>query len=1309
MGVGVYGLVLVGMGSHICIRPYCSICLSGAALVMCDDGSDDIDLCANDHGEALLPSDTDDDDCLPSLLPDEDAECSGRVEYLISDCHSVEPQVRACFINACEALQSLPQSTRRSLAHHLGAEQPASSGHAVRAVARLFGMRPQIARSVWQAHRRAKKVVSASVGMSAVAVGVSEGASVGVSAVALIDDDDAHDPSTTSMKNAVRLVISSAAEGHAWLCFERDFMRYRLAGATLDVQSCSSRWAGDVTAIAALCLQEQQAAEFAEPVPGLGIPSDFALLADPVSVGDSVMSRHGDLLVICLAIVSARTGIVHFPLHSAEQMVIGGHSGEGLAAALLAAVQRHPAGWGIPHLRRRLSCIGGDGGLVLGGPAARHRSSGAAEKTWLHVHPSAKADITAAAAAAGTDHAAVGPATMEHAGADPAPTEDAVVGLAATEHAPMCTTWDPFHRVDIAMWRAIRANDGVLAIFEMSKQVDYWFGMSEGVHILKAVASQSGRRPFTVRAPGGTRKVVYLAGVPGSLLHNFRLVYDGLYARIAWAQAGHGSQTLKHLLEAGSSLARPQFVFTMWMADDIFRLIIQPFARRVQAHLEPCEIQSVQTRLTGQLESARRALHRLRHVAAVASMCRQHLAQGEIVRLFQAFGIGQLGKLFPTFFHHVGEVFGPQRAFDGVHLTVADDFDESRMMMLGPHCQCAANFDTWQRDWAQRLQCHQQGSQAQRRHAPGLAAPAVGLSAATRCHVRVGGREFSAPAWVAGSHAIATVKPEEVPLCDVLPRCREFPLGQTPPPGHDTRGMFRHNYPRCKVSRQDSLLHIELGKAFKDIDAFLESVAKELKDIFSGVGTNTSMSSLVSMAAQCWDWPRLMFERPTASDVTAFRSLAKLLKPCLQYTLFPTGIREFAGVPAEWPRDEDLCVQYMILCNRVKRAREASKTGDPNVPMIVRENAATWIHKPQVEVRSLFAGLIIRLTLGKVWKGSWGAAIAARSSARVSWFLLGGGRLHRVATTALIPADRKRMRGKQFLSDGLLPGSVVMVSAGVSAGHPIVGGHYVEVVRNLSCVSPRAVAASLDRHSWFSSPNSSGQHCWAAARLHHRCRLLMAPDAACEGIGSLMRLSWSSRRGSGDVAGRIADNVALASANCKCVGSSRDEALVTAVVDTLKATSSYKPRAFKHTTSYVDAMSEKSSMTGVSGDFNLGVPAMLHGITTVHARRAALQRGRSHGHVLPTEMEQGIRAAMDFSGRTRSLPTDVRQLHSRQRGATASIERAHQSRAHKKAWLDEECQEKWRAERKKILQADDPSDSDDASAKRPKTEGSAQA
>jgi hypothetical protein len=59
-----------------------------------------------------------------------------------------------------------------------------------------------------------------------------------------------------------------------------------------------------------------------------------------------------------------------------------------------------------------------------------------------------------------------------------------------------------------------------------------------------------------------------------------------------------------------------------------------------------------------------------------------------------------------------------------------------------------------------------------------------------------------------------------------------------------------------------------------------------------------------------------------------------------------------------------------------------------------------------------------------------------------------------------------------------------------------------------------------------------------------------------------------------------------------------------------------KPRAFRHATAYVEALSEKSG-AGASGDFVLGVPAVLHGTTTVHARRAALRRSRSHGQCFP--------------------------------------------------------------------------------------------
>ena len=60
-------------------------------------------------------------------------------------------------------------------------------------------------------------------------------------------------------------------------------------------------------------------------LPGLGIPSDVGVLADPVSIGDSVRSRHGDLLVMCLGIVTAHSGDVHHPLFASPVMPLGSH------------------------------------------------------------------------------------------------------------------------------------------------------------------------------------------------------------------------------------------------------------------------------------------------------------------------------------------------------------------------------------------------------------------------------------------------------------------------------------------------------------------------------------------------------------------------------------------------------------------------------------------------------------------------------------------------------------------------------------------------------------------------------------------------------------------------------------------------------------------------------------------------------------------------------------------------------------------------------------------------------------------------
>ena len=263
----------------------------------------------------------------------------------------------------------------------------------------------------------------------------------------------------------------------------------------------------------------------------------------------------------------------------------------------------------------------------------------------------------------------------------------------------------------------------------------------------------------------------------------------------------------------------------------------------------------------------------------------------------------------------------------------------------------------------------------------------------------------------------------------------------------------------------------------------------------------------------------------------------------------------------------------------------------------------------------------------------------------------------------------------------------------------------MQVVRRLRSLIATSVSAALDLHSWFAvcrSPGSTGSlasNCWGAVRVHHRCRLLLSPDAACEGVGSIMRLQWDSRRSTGEVAGRVTDSIALSAAGVRCVGAARDEALVAAVVATMRGASRYRPRRLNVQSAHVADLTDKSG-AAAGGDFALGIPSAFHGIATAFGRRAALkERGQLRSAaVMPSELAAQLAKATcslkDASGRIRQLPLNVLHLHARQRGAAGSVEKSHQKEAlQKKALLQDPLQALWHAERAKLLKADDP-DSD---------------
>ena len=154
-------------------------------------------------------------------------------------------------------------------------------------------------------------------------------------------------------------------------------------------------------------------------------------------------------------------------------MHFGGHAGEAIVDKVKETLAAHPAHFGERELKERMSSVNVDGALHQGGPDHRHKSTSAAEKLWHGLHPSIPFQ--------------------------PSPVT--------------CTTWDSFHRADIAFWRAIRQIPLLLEIFDISKQVDYMFGMGEGVAAMHAIGKLAPAElgvPMRVAAPGGTRKVGHM-------------------------------------------------------------------------------------------------------------------------------------------------------------------------------------------------------------------------------------------------------------------------------------------------------------------------------------------------------------------------------------------------------------------------------------------------------------------------------------------------------------------------------------------------------------------------------------------------------------------------------------------------------------------------------------------------------------------------------------------------------------------------------------------------------------------------------
>ena len=108
--------------------------------------------------------------------------------------------------------------------------------------------------------------------------------------------------SATAMGNLVRLALSCAGEGRSGLEFERDVVRFQLAGAFMGRSLRSRHFFRETVFCADKILSMMESISWNQPLPGTGIASDFALLLDPVALGTTPVPKNLGYFLLALSL-----------------------------------------------------------------------------------------------------------------------------------------------------------------------------------------------------------------------------------------------------------------------------------------------------------------------------------------------------------------------------------------------------------------------------------------------------------------------------------------------------------------------------------------------------------------------------------------------------------------------------------------------------------------------------------------------------------------------------------------------------------------------------------------------------------------------------------------------------------------------------------------------------------------------------------------------------------------------------------------------------------------------------------------------
>ena len=973
------------------------------------------------------------------------------------------------------------------------------------------------------------------------------------------------------LKILVRTALSNAVEGHSGHEYERAVTRLGLCGIPVGGRFSDRRFAREVEFLAAQTLQHLDGHDINGVLPGLGIPSDFGLVIDPVSlgVGSSLFPRHGTILATCLTLVSRHNGSLYSPMLGGASLPVEGHTGNALRDLALQTLLNHPAGLGLAALQSRLSVVGGDGAIVRGGQDARHKGSEAAEKIWDSVHPNAHMS---------------------------------------------CTIWDKFHVADIGFWRAIRQVPAATAIFDVSAAIDRWFGHGDGSLLYRGVSHLLGEARGVMRnAAPGTRKVVYSAGVPLSLLKNYKRLHLAMHARILWRQSGHSSQTLTNLTTVSRVFADVGFITFALAFHSVLSQVVRPYAKIVQSACEPWAIQNAENQLLGKIAEFRNVLHSTRILMRVVTLCRQHLSTGDWLNFFRAQHASSMGRSFPSLFRSLHSLLDRIPAsFQGCALGERYESD-TKKPCLGPHCQCGAQFDLYQNrppGWSiharDRWMCWvtiPKGSRAKEQENFGqkgklqvkvpcwVGFPQGSLGPVPSRLVEQEPRAYRKnidikhgmlPTSMSSEMFRPSIRGPRQAAASRADSCKHHLLLRTRecPPVYGRMHSKSHCYhfrrkitslkdriwtgtctcqwkSRCQVPTEIYIISQQMDEALVSVEKVLDAMEKELTSLFGSVGMCPEMVNLYEAGAVCFDWKFLAMNRPSTAHIHAFKELAAALAPLIRHTYLPTA-HEHPNLPRQYPRQDALMYQYMVLSARLRRFVNGEVVVPGLAPQSCRE-----VHS--YKVSPVVCTRFMQHTFQKIFHriAHWRKQMARHMPQYIAHMVqvfLGTVEVpsrtcfhslpYSVVRLPLQEMPRKKRKKNvqpevgdaRLMSSATKPlciGDVALLRLEGGARKQMIVVCAIDVTINAS-----AISSALDMHPYFSSGI-----CWWVARLHHRARTLYPVESACERVGSTMHLLWSDEQHW--TPGPFMDRVLLRQAHVLCLGAGRDELIVEAVVQAL--------------------------------------------------------------------------------------------------------------------------------------------------------------